>query len=135
MLILLTLRLPVPLAVAVAVLLLLPLLVCQPGTSLYVLLAVATPLLLLLLVYQPGTGLCVLLAVAVLLLLPTGCGEHAVQIVSLAISTKQPVPGGGVHNSCSANRRSVLQDVHEELQGGELHRHRWLSGGPEWTLI
>jgi hypothetical protein len=28
-----------------------------------------------------------------------------------------------------------LLDVHEELQGGELHRHRRLSGGPEWTLI
>jgi hypothetical protein len=25
--------------------------------------------------------------------------------------------------------------VHEELQGGELHHHRWLSGGLEWTLI
>ncbi len=40
-----------------------PLLVCQPGTSLRLLLAVAAPLLLPLLVCQPGTGLCVLLAV------------------------------------------------------------------------
>jgi hypothetical protein len=46
-----------------------------------------------------------------------------VQIVPLAVSGTQPVPGGGVHNSRSANRRNVLQDVHEELQGGELHRH------------
>ncbi len=75
-----------------------------------------------------------LLTIAVLLLLP-GCGGHAIQIVPLAVSGKQPVPGGGVHNSRSTNRRNVLQDVHEELQGGELHRHRWLSGGPEWTLI
>ncbi len=97
-------------------------------------LAVAVPLLLPLLVYQPGTGLCVLLAVAVLLLL-LGCSGHVVQIVPLAVSGRQPVPRGDVHSSRSANRRNVLQDVHEELQGGELHRHRWLSGGPEWTLI
>jgi len=109
--------------------LLLSLLVYQPGTGHFLLLAVAAPLLLLLLVYQPGTGLCVLLAVTVLLLL-SGCGGHVVQIVPLAVSDRQPVPRGGIHN-----RRSVLQDVHEELQGGELHRHRWLSGGLEWTLI
>ncbi len=48
---------------------------------------------------------------------------------------RQPVPGGDIHSSRSANKRSVLQDVHEELQGGELHHHRWLSGGLEWTLI
>jgi hypothetical protein len=24
-----------------------------------------------------------------------------------------------------------LQDVHVELQGGELHHHRWLSGGSQ----
>jgi hypothetical protein len=153
--ILLTLRLPVPLTVVVP--LLLPLLVYQPGTGLCVPLAVvvplqlpllvyqlgtglcvsfavAVPLLLPLLVYQPGMGLCVLLVVAVLLLL-LGCGGHAIQIVQLAVSGKQPVPGGGVHSGRSANRRTVLQDVHEELQGGELHRHRWLNGGPEWTLI
>ncbi len=58
-----------------------------------------------------------------------------VQIVPLAVNGRQPVPGRGVHNSRSANRHIVLQDVHEELQGGELHRHRWLSSGPEWTLI
>jgi hypothetical protein len=58
----------VPLAVVVP--LLLPLLVCEPGTGLCVLLAVAVPLLLPLLVCKPSTGLCVLLAVAVLLLLP-----------------------------------------------------------------
>jgi hypothetical protein len=45
-----------------------PLLVCQPGMGLYVLLAVAVSLLLPLLVCHLGTGLCVLLAVAVLLL-------------------------------------------------------------------
>ncbi len=45
--------------------------------------------------------------------------------------TAWPVPGGGVHNSHSTSRRSVLQDVHEELQGGELHRHQWLSGGSQ----
>jgi hypothetical protein len=28
-----------------------------------------------------------------------------------------------------------LQDVHEELQGGELHRHRWLSGGSQGPLM
>jgi hypothetical protein len=50
---------------AVAVPLLLALLVCQPSTSLRLLLAVTTPLL----VCQPGTGLCVLLAIVVLLLL------------------------------------------------------------------
>jgi hypothetical protein len=129
---LLTLRLSVPLAVAVP--LLLPLLVCQPGTGLHLLLTVAAPFLLPLLVCQPGTGFCVLLAVAVLLLLP-GCGGHAVQIVPLAVNGRQPVPGGGVYNNRSSNRCCILQDVHEELQGGELHRHRWLSGGPEWTLI
>ncbi len=85
-------------------------------------LAVAVPLLLPLLVYQPGTGLCVLLTVAVLLLL-LGCSGHAVQIVPLAISGRQSVPRGGVHSNCITNRRSILQDVHEELQGGELHRH------------
>jgi hypothetical protein len=76
----------------------------------------------------------VLLAIVVLMLLP-GCSGHAVQIVPLAVSGKQPVPRGGVHSSRSANKCSVLQDVHEELQGGELHYHRWLSGDPEWTLI
>jgi len=79
-----------------------------------VLLVVAISLLLSLLVYQPGTGLCVLLVVVVPLLLP-GCGEHVVQIVALAVSCRQPVPGGDVHSSHSANRRSVLQDLHEEL--------------------
>ncbi|CAK9879639.1 unnamed protein product [Sphagnum jensenii] len=44
-------------------------------------------------------------------------------IVPLAVSGRQPVPRGGVHNSRIANRHSVLQDMHEELQGGELHRH------------
>jgi len=112
--------LSVPLAVAVS--LLLPLLVYQPNTGLSVLLTVAVPLLLPLLVYQSGTGLCVLLTVAVLLLL-LGCGGHAVQIVPLAVSSRQLVPRGGVHSNRIANRRSVLQDVHEELQGGELHRH------------
>jgi len=80
--ILLTPRLPVPLAVTVP--LLLPLLVYQPGTSLYVPLAVAIPLLLL------------------------GCSGHVVQIVLLAVNDRQLVPGGDVHNSHSANRRSVL---------------------------
>ncbi len=112
--------LSVPLAVAVS--LLLPLLVYQPSTGLFVPLAVAVPLLLPLLVYQSGTGLCVLLTVAVLLLL-LGCSGHAVQIVPLAVNGKQPVPRSGVHSSCIANRRNVLQDVHEELKGGELHRH------------
>jgi hypothetical protein len=46
-----------------------PLVVCQPGTGLSVLLAVAISLLLSLLVCQSGTGLCVLLAVAIPLLL------------------------------------------------------------------
>ncbi len=109
-----------PLVVVVPLLLLL--LVCQPGIGLCVLLAVAASLLLLLLVCQLGTGLCMLLAVMVLLLLP-GCGGHAVQIVPLAVSGRQPVPRGGIHCSRSANRRNVLQDVHEELHGGELHRH------------
>ncbi len=108
----LTPRLPVPFTVAVSLLLLL--LVCQPSTGLCVLLAIATLLLLPLLVCQPGTGLYVLLAIVVLLLLP-GCGGHAIHIVPLAVSDKQPVPGGGVHSSRSANRRNVLQDVHEEL--------------------
>jgi hypothetical protein len=124
----LTLRLPVLLAVGVS--LLLPLLVCQPGTGLCLLLAVAAPLL----VCQSGTGLCVLFAVTVLLLLP-GCDGHVVQIVPLAVSGRQPILGDDVHNNRSGNRCNVLQDVHEELHGGELHRHGWLSGGPEWTLI
>jgi len=72
-------------SLAVAVSLLLAQLVCEPGTSLCVLLAITMSLLLVLLVYQLGTGLCVLLAVAVLLLLP-GCGGHVVQIVPLAVS-------------------------------------------------
>ncbi len=103
--ILLTPRLSVPLVVVVPLLLLL--LVCQPGTGLRLLLAMATPLLLPFLVCQPSTGLCMLLAVAVLLLLPS-CGGHAVQIVPLAVSNRQPVPGGGVHSNRSANRRNVL---------------------------
>ncbi len=111
--ILLTPRLSVPLAVAIP--LLLALLVCQPGTGVRLLLIVAAPLL----VCQPSTGLCVLFTVTVPLLLP-GYDGHAVQIVPLAVSGRQPVPGG-----------SILQDVHEELQGGELHRHRWLSGGSQ----
>jgi len=45
-----------------------------------VLLAVAVSLLLPLLVCQPGTGLCVLLTIVVSLLLP-GCGGHAIEIV------------------------------------------------------
>jgi hypothetical protein len=121
-----------PLAVVVP--LLLPFLVCKLGTGLRLLLAVAAPFLLSLLVCQSGTSFCVLLMIAILLLL-SGCGGHAVQIVPLAVSGRQPVPGSGVHSSRNTNRRSVLQDVHEELQGGELHRQRWLSGGPEWTLI
>jgi hypothetical protein len=123
-----------PVLLAVAVMLLLSLLVCQSGTGLRLLLVVKAPLLLPLLVCQPGTGLCVLLAVVVLLLLP-GYSGHAVQIVPLAVNDRQPVHGGDVHSNCSANRHNVLQDVHEELQGGELQRHRWLSGGLEWTLI
>ncbi len=87
-----------------------------------VLLAVAVPLLLPLLVHQSSMGLCVPLAVTVPLLL-LGCGGHAIQIVPLAVSGRQPVPRGNVHSSRIANRRSILQDVHEELQGGELHRH------------
>jgi hypothetical protein len=79
--------------------------------------------LLLLLVCQPGTGLYVLLAITVLLLL-SGCGGHGVQIVPLAVNGRQPLPRGGVHNN-----RIVLQDVHEELQGGEfapsLMAERW----------
>ncbi len=122
--ILLTPHLPVLLMVAVP--LLLALLVCQPGTGLCMLLAVATSLL----VPELGTGLCVLLAVAIPLLLP-GYGGHTVQIVPLAVSDKQPIPRGSVHSNRSASRRNVLQDVHEELQGGELHRHRWLSGGSQ----
>jgi hypothetical protein len=59
---LLTPCLSVPLAVAV--LLLLALLVCQPGTSLYVLLTVAVPLLL------------------------PGYGGHVVQIVPPAVSDR-----------------------------------------------
>jgi hypothetical protein len=65
-------------------------------------LAVTVPLLLPLLVYQSGTSLCVPLAVAIPLLL-LGYGGHVVQIVQLAISDRQLVPGGDVHNS-----RSVL---------------------------
>jgi len=91
--------------------------------GLCVLLAVTVSLLLL--VCQPGMTLCVLLTVAVPLLLPS-CDGHAVQIVPMAVSGKQPVPGSGVHS-----RRSVLQDVHEELQGGELHCHQWLNGGSQ----
>jgi len=63
--------------------------------------------------------------VAVTLLLP-GCGGHAVQIVPLVVSDRQLVLGGGVHSSRNTNKHNVLQDVHEELQGGELHRHRWI---------
>jgi hypothetical protein len=107
-----------------------PLLVYQPSMGLYVLLTIMVPLLLPLLVYQPGTGVCVLLAVTVPLLL-SGCDGHAVQIIPLVVSDKQLVPGGGIHSSQSASRCSVLQDVHEELQGGELNRHRWLSGGSQ----
>jgi len=103
--------------------LLLPLLVCQPGMGLCMLLAVTV--LMLLLVCQPGMGFYVLLAVIVPLLLPS-CGGHAVQIVPLAVSGRQPVPGSDVHS-----RRKVLQDVHEELQGGELHCHQWLNGGSQ----
>ncbi len=109
-----------PLAVMIP--LLLAVLVCESGTGLHLLLAIAAPLLLPLLVCQPCTSLCMLLAIAVPLLLP-GCGGHAVQIVPLAVSGKQPVPGDDVHNSRNANRRNILQDVHEELQGGELHHH------------
>jgi len=99
--ILLTQCLPVPLVVVVS--LLLPLLVCQLGTGLRLLLAMAVPLL----VYQLGMGLCMLLAIAVLLLLP-GYDGHAVQIVPPAVSDRQPVPRGSVHSNRSANRRSVL---------------------------
>ncbi len=112
------------LLLAVAASLLLLLLVCQPSTGLCVLLAVVVSLLLPLLVCQLGTGLYVLLAVAVPLLLP-GCGGHAVQIVPLVLSGRQPVPGGDVHS------RHSVRNLHEELQGGELHRHRWLSGGSQ----
>jgi len=65
---------------AIAAPLLLPLLVYQPGTSLYVLFAVAVLLLLPLLGCRPSMGLCLLLAVTVPLLL-LGCGGHAVKIV------------------------------------------------------
>ncbi len=71
---------------AVAVPLLLPLLVFQLGTSLCVLLTVAIPLLLPLLVRQPGMGLCMLLAVAIPLLLP-GFGGHASVDVALHLSS------------------------------------------------
>jgi hypothetical protein len=91
----------------VAVPLLLPLLVCQPGASLYVLLTIAILLLLSLLVYQPGTSLYVMLTVAVPLLLP-GCGGHAVQIVPLAISDRQGFLRGDVHSSCNASRHNIL---------------------------
>ncbi len=94
------------------------------------LLVVAASLLLSLLVCQSGTGLYMLLVLVVPLLLP-GYGGHVVHIVLLAVNDRQPVLGGGVHISRSANRRSVLQDVHVELQGGELHHHRWLSGGSQ----
>jgi hypothetical protein len=60
-----------------------------------------------------------------------GCGGHAVQIVPLANNGRQHVPRGSIHNNRNMSRRIVLQDVHEELQGGELHRHRWLSGGSQ----
>jgi len=50
-------------------------------------LAVAVSLLLALLVYQAGMGLCMLLAIAILLLLP-GYGGHVVQIVPLAVSSR-----------------------------------------------
>ncbi len=115
---LLTPRLPVPFAVAIP--LLLPLLVCQLGMGLRLLLAVAVPLLLALRVYQLGTGLRLLLAVAVPLLLllrvcqlGTGlymllaiavslllssCGGHAIHIVPLAVNGGQPILGGGVHS-------------------------------------
>jgi len=82
---LLTLRLLVPFAVAVP--LLLTLLVCQLGTGLYVLLAVVVPLLV------------------------SGCGGHVVHIVPLAINGRQPILGGGVHNSCSASKRSVFHSL------------------------
>jgi hypothetical protein len=51
-----------------------------------VLLAVAVPLLLPLVVCELGTGLCVLLAVTILLLLP-GCGGHASVVVALQLSS------------------------------------------------
>jgi hypothetical protein len=73
------------LLLTVAAPLLMSFLVCQPGTGLSVLLMVVVPLLLPFLVCQPGTGLCVLLVVAVPLLLP-GCDGHAVQIVPIAVS-------------------------------------------------
>jgi hypothetical protein len=72
-----------PLAVVVS--LLLALLVYQPcillTPRLPMLLVVAVPLL----VCQSGMGLWVLLAVPLLLL---GCGGHVVQIVPLAVSSK-----------------------------------------------
>jgi hypothetical protein len=82
---------PAPAGVTrVAVPLLLPVLVCEPGIGLGVLLAVAVPVLLPVLVCQPGTGLCMLLAVAV----PSN-GRHAA-------SARQLVPGGGVHSNRNA---------------------------------
>ncbi len=95
--ILLTPRLPVLLTVAVPLLL-----VCQSSTGLRLLLAVATPLLMPLLVCQPNMGLGMLLAVMVSLLLPLLVG-HAVQIVPLAVSCRQPIPGGDVHSNRSAS--------------------------------
>jgi hypothetical protein len=65
--------------------LVLPLLVCQPGTGLCVLLAVVVSLVLPLLVCQLSTGLYVLLAVVVLLLL--GYGGHVSVVVALHLSS------------------------------------------------
>jgi hypothetical protein len=90
------------LLLAVAALLLMSLLVCQSGTGLGVLLAIVVPLLLPLMVCQLGTSLCVLLVITVPLLL-SGCDGHAVQIVPLAVSGRQPVPGGDIHSNRSAN--------------------------------
>ncbi len=55
--------------------------------------AIVVPLL----VCQLGTSLYVLLAVTVLLLL-SGCGGHAVHIVPLAVNGRQPILGGGIHS-------------------------------------
>jgi len=63
-----------------------------------------------LLVCQLGMGLSVLLAIAVSLLL-SGCGGHAVHIVLLAVNGRQPVLGGGVHNSHNASRRNVFHSL------------------------
>ncbi len=84
---------------------LLVLLVCQPGTSLGMLLAIAVPLLLPLLVYQPGTGLGVLLVIAIALLLAllvcqpgTGLGVLLAIAVALLLTLLvcQPSTGLGV---------------------------------------